>query len=56
MQIEFDLGNKGCNFQECRWNEYGKCCNDVARVDCLEMALAVLCVRKEPDGRDKSEL
>lgn len=52
MTVDIDLQSKGCNFQFCRYNENGKCTNDVARLDCLEVSLAVLCIEVE-DAEEK---
>lgn len=47
MDVSIDLRSDGCNFQFCRHNEGGKCNNEIARIDCLEVALAVLCIDEE---------
>lgn len=44
MDVSIDLKSDGCNFQFCRHNDNGRCVNEIARLDCLEVALAVLCI------------
>lgn len=44
MLMETDLTKNNCNFHNCRHYRSGKCMNNTARKDCLEIALAVLCV------------
>jgi hypothetical protein len=55
MRINLEIPKDDCDFEFCRYFEDGKCLSESARKDCLEIALAVLCVRGE-DGRDKPEL
>lgn len=45
--METDLTKNNCNFHNCRHYRSGKCMNNTARKDCLEIALAVLCVTSE---------
>lgn len=56
MQIEVDVTKNDCNYEQCRYFAYGKCHSRRARKDCLEIALAVLCLNEVIDGRNKCEL
>ena len=47
MQIKIDLKGNNCHFEQCRHYEDGKCLSDEARKDCLDIALAVLCINDE---------
>lgn len=42
MQIETDISKPDCQFKECRYWRDGKCINDDARKECIEVALSVL--------------
>lgn len=47
MRIKVDLKGNSCQFEQCVNYYEGICLNDQARKDCLDIALAVLCVNKE---------
>lgn len=49
MQIEVDLKRNNCHYEQCRHYEDGMCLNDKARRDCLDIALAVLCIEDKFD-------
>lgn len=47
MTVEIDLKSNKCNFPECRHYEQGECCDKKSRKDCLDIALAVLCLNED---------
>ena len=47
MKIEIDLKSDKCNYPECRNYNDGICYDMEARKDCLDIALAVLCLNNE---------
>ena len=38
-----------CNYEQCIHHEDGYCLDNNARRDCVEIALSVLCLNKEPE-------
>ena len=53
MTVEIDVKSNRCNFPECRHYVNGECTSEEHRKDCLEIAIAVLCLDKEiPDVRE----
>ena len=38
-----------CNYEQCIHYEDGYCLDNNARRDCVEIALSVLCLNKEPE-------
>lgn len=48
---KLDLKGNKCRYENCRHYYNGKCLDKRARKDCLEIALAVLCI----DMEDKHE-
>ena len=42
MQIDVDITKPDCQYKECRYWRDGKCINDNARKECLDIALSVL--------------
>lgn len=53
MLGKIDLKSNNCNFEQCQNYEDGKCLNKDDRRNCLEIAMAVLCIDTENtnDGR-----
>lgn len=47
MRVDIDIKNNRCDFEQCVHHYDGICINNQARKDCLEIALAVLCINKE---------
>nr|DAI88273.1 MAG TPA: hypothetical protein [Caudoviricetes sp.] len=50
MKVDIDLQSNKCNFPECQEYEDGVCTSEEHRKDCLDIALAVLCLDKEPSN------
>lgn len=38
-----------CDFSECRNYEDGECMDDEARKGCVEMSMAILCIKQEDE-------
>ena len=47
MQEKINLKSNNCHYPECIHYEEGKCLDDDARKNCLEFALAVLCLNED---------
>lgn len=45
--ISENIKSDNCRFEQCRNYEDGKCLNEDDRKNCLEIALAVLCIDEE---------
>lgn len=50
MRVDIDIKNNKCRFEQCRHFSDGECLSDEARKDCIDIALAVLCLDKEVDN------
>ena len=50
--VEIDYKSNRCNFPECIHYESGICADMKARKDCLDIALAVLCLNNEEDTNE----
>lgn len=53
MLIEIDTTKNDCRYEYCKHYDEGKCLDDNARKDCLEIAMAVLCVSEDENGRSE---
>lgn len=47
VRVDIDIKNNKCDFENCVHHHDGICINNQARKDCLEIALAVLCINQE---------
>lgn len=45
--IRENIKNNNCRFEFCRNYEDGKCLNETDRKNCLDIAMAVLCINEE---------
>lgn len=45
-----------CNYEQCIHHEEGYCLDNNARRDCVEIALSVLCLNKEPECEKTVEM
>lgn len=53
LNLEINLRENKCRFEQCVHYEDGECLNDAARKNCLDIALAVLCC--EDKGYDEGQ-
>lgn len=49
MLVDVSIGEDRCNYEFCRHFENGKCRSADARKECLEIAIAVLCIDKDKE-------
>jgi len=47
MKVEIDTEKMKCNFKECQHYEDGVCQDSKSRKDCVEIAIAVLCIKEK---------
>ena len=47
LNVKVDLNDKHCNFVNCVHYENGVCRNKESRKDCVEIAMAVLCINED---------
>ena len=47
MLVDLNINNNKCQFEHCRHFENGECLDDKARKDCVDIAMAVLCIKDE---------
>ena len=53
MKVDIDVKSKKCDFRQCINYESGECMSEENRRDCLEIALAVLCIKEEEAGLER---
>lgn len=54
MLVNLNIKNNKCQFEQCRHFDNGNCLDDKARKDCVDIAIAVLCVKDEVENEQCS--